>query len=474
MVVVYSILQHFTNWQHWWLGAVGKPELPEVFHTWFTAQDKWTREQVASNKSDMWVHTGLLLQQLDGLVEGYNAVAPAGANLSAYNFQVLQAVGDLLDLLSALDGDAHPDYEHMQPADIMRSFHERTHCSALVRVNGDNSDFFAGHSSWFTFESMVRVFKHYNFQLSVPHLGSGATSFSSYPGLLSSLDDFYTNYDSGLIMLQTTNNIFNKELYNLVVPQSLLAWQRVRMANQYARTGPEWAQALAFHNSGTYNNAYLVPNTKLFTPGKALPANFFTYCEQIPGEVHCADNTEYLVFGHFPSYNVPFFRDIYDKSGYAQVAARFAGNSTAEEELSGINYQMAPRAKIFRRQAGNVHDLQSFKAILRFHEFKTDPYAGGNPYAAICSRGDLASSNAAPNGCMDSKATSYELFQKRVTHAVNGPTWGKWSGADSLPAFSWDEQNGAFSSKYSHVGMPTAYATDFEEQVPGYMQWNGM
>jgi len=55
-------------------------------------------------------------------------------------------------------------------------------------------------------------------------------AFSSYPGMLSSLDDFYL-MDNGVMMTQTTNQIFDHSLYDLVVPQSLYAWQRVVAAN---------------------------------------------------------------------------------------------------------------------------------------------------------------------------------------------------------------------------------------------------
>lgn len=51
-------------------------------------------------------------------------------------------------------------------------------------------------------------------------------------------------------MLQTTNNVFNHTLYTTVVPESLLAWQRVRLANHLATDGKTWGKLLAKYNSG--------------------------------------------------------------------------------------------------------------------------------------------------------------------------------------------------------------------------------
>jgi hypothetical protein len=65
-------------------------------------------------------------------------------------------------------------------------------------------------------------------------------------------------------MLQTTNQIFNTTLYEQVVPGSLLAWQRVRVANMLASSGAEWASLVAQYNSGTYNNQYMVFDSSRF------------------------------------------------------------------------------------------------------------------------------------------------------------------------------------------------------------------
>lgn len=57
-----------------------------------------------------------------------------------------------------------------------------------------------------------------------------------------------------MVMLQTTNNVFNKELYNFVKPESLFAWQRIRVANMMANGGEEWSKVVAKYNSGITKN----------------------------------------------------------------------------------------------------------------------------------------------------------------------------------------------------------------------------
>ena len=77
------------------------------------------------------------------------------------------------------------------------------------------------------------------------------TSCSSSPlaGFLMSLDDFYL-LGSGLLMTQTSNSVFNASLFSLLSPHSLLAWQRVRLANSLAHSGEEWAHVFSKYNSG--------------------------------------------------------------------------------------------------------------------------------------------------------------------------------------------------------------------------------
>lgn len=78
-------------------------------------------------------------------------------------------------------------------------------------------------------------------------------------GSLESQDDFYV-MDSKLVLLQTTINVFNASLFDLVSPQANLAWQRVRIANMMANTGRQWYKVFKMYNSGK-----LPKNTELMS-----------------------------------------------------------------------------------------------------------------------------------------------------------------------------------------------------------------
>ena len=320
----------------------------------FIAQMEWAEAQVAKNKDDpFWQNIGYVLYQLNGLMDGAMGVMP---HLTKWDLMMLNGVGDLIDLTRALFPKDRPDINHLNQTELDNVKHESGHCSALVRVTPGFEDLFMGHSSWFYYGATNRIYKKYTFDVNKDIF---KMSFSSYAGYLESLDDFYI-MNTGLVMLQTTINCLNSTLYDYVTPNSLLAWQRVRVANRMAKTGPEWALYSMRHNSGTYNNQYMVIDTKLFQKGLPLNDNLLTVIEQMPNNVASGDQTDFLrMGGYWPSYNVPFFKSIYDVSGNAAAAAKDPINS----------YELCPRAKIFRRDAAAVNEFSQFQDILRYNDF---------------------------------------------------------------------------------------------------------
>uniref|UniRef100_A0A671MAB9 Phospholipase B-like n=1 Tax=Sinocyclocheilus anshuiensis TaxID=1608454 RepID=A0A671MAB9_9TELE len=348
-------------------------------------QDSWTRTQVKlSGKTDpLWHHVGLLVAQMDGLHAGaaYWAKSRQEKPLSMFAVQFLNGIGDLLDLIPALKRRSNSSSDSFRMPGM-------SHCSALIKMLPGYENLLLGHSSWYSYAASMRIYKHWD--LKNKHNGTSRLSFSSYPGILSSLDDFYL-LGTGLLVTQTTNNVFNSSLFSLVTPEALLAWQRVRVAHALACTGKQWAQIFCQDNSGTYNNQYMVVDLKRVSLGKQIEDWSLTVVEQIPGLVLYSDQSQALRHGYWASYNIPFHSDIYRMSGYGVMWKKYGGD---------FSYDLCPRAKIFRRDQGKVTNLDTLKYIMRYNGEK-DPYSKKHPCKSIC---------------------YYHMAQMFSAEAVNGPT----------------------------------------------------
>uniref|UniRef100_A0A8C5D6R8 Phospholipase B-like n=1 Tax=Gouania willdenowi TaxID=441366 RepID=A0A8C5D6R8_GOUWI len=439
-----QMMDHYSNM---YPQLIHKPEVLHPVQNFMMKQDQWVRQQVKLNRSSdpLWKHAGFIVAQMDGLHAGVADWAKKQGKkpLSLFAVQFLNAVGDLLDLIPALV----PDSKH-----FLRDFQlpGMGHCSALIKMLPGFENMLFAHSSWYTYAATMRIYKHWDFNMADPHAATGKLSFSSYPGFLVSLDDFYL-LGSGLMMTQTTNNVFNSTLFDAVTPHSLLAWQRVRLAHSLAHTGEEWAKTFSRHNSGTYNNQYMVVDRSRVKLGHSISEGALTVVEQIPGLVEFSDQTQALRSGYWPSYNVPFHRRIYLLSGYGEMWKQHGDD---------FSYDLCPRAKIFRRDQGDVEDLDSLKHIMRFNDYKKDPYSKGDPCKTICCRNDLNTKRPSPGGCYDTKVTDFHMAEDFRAEALNGPTT-----QDGLPPFNWDQ----FSSVV-HQGLPQFYNFSFVMMQPRLFQ----
>jgi len=92
--------------------------------------------------------------------------------------------------------------------------------------------------------------------------------FSSYPGTLQSIDDFYMTRPANLTILETTLDIYNDDLYRNLQVTSVPEWIRVIIANRLANSGREWVDKFFMYNDGTYNNEWMLIDMKQFTRGQ--------------------------------------------------------------------------------------------------------------------------------------------------------------------------------------------------------------
>ncbi|GBM34367.1 Putative phospholipase B-like 2, partial [Araneus ventricosus] len=393
-----------------------------------------------------WHHIALTLEQLHGLEDGVlNRTSGPSTNLDVMGLLLLNIQGDLEDLETVLNKKAQ------------KAFGSGS-CSALVKVLPNNKDIYFAQDAWSSYNTMLRILKKYSLQFHTI-MGAGSPivpghtySFSSYPGMIFSMDDFYI-ISSGLGAMETTIGNGNASLWKYVTTETILEWQRSIIANRLAKNGKQWVTLFSILNSGTYNNQWMILDLNKFQPGKPLQDGLLWVIEQLPGYVHSEDVTDVLrKQSYWPSYNTAYFKDIFNMSG---------GQINAEKYGDWFTYERTPRALIFKRDQGKIQDIPGMIKLMRYNDFTNDPLSRCNctpPYSAenaIAARCDLNPINGTypfgalghrQHGAIDMKLSSFELSKNYEFVAFGGPTY------DSLPPFQWSKSD--FDTKVKHYGQP--------------------
>jgi hypothetical protein len=395
---------------------------------WLEANMAFVRTESQRTEGPFWRRLNLLISQFDGLLAGAQA---GGANMNEGRLLFLNANGDLEDILRVINAvDKHKDK-----------------CSAMIKILPTGEVLF-GHTTWDSYAMMVRSLKHYDFELRGEDRIQ--VSFSSSPGVLSSVDDFYLT-DRGLGIMETTNGQYNPSLDALVTPASVLSWMRASVATQVARDAHEWARLFAIGNSGTYNNQWMAIEHRQSPP-------VLVVLEQSPGYVEWHNMTDQLrAAGYWASYNIPAFPRIYNRTG-------FAANASIKDKkpVGDYSHKTAPRAKMFHQKLAGVRSVPDFKAVLRYNNYLKDPLSRGDACIAIAERCDLneKSPQFELSGAVDAKVTTGKMAAELRFSAQFGPTF------DQQPVFRWDE---VFDPTPLHLGQPEAF--NFSWVVFGPEPW---
>jgi hypothetical protein len=447
------IYQHYWSWYAYTFGS-GNATQETINFIW----DQYEYAVKLVNENQMnpyYARLGDVLDQMRGIHDGVNQYAEPGQTLSLEQILLLEAAGDLFDIIPAVNPKLNHLSFSLSKDEYYDMYHQRVSCSALIKMNDDLTDVFVAHNTWSSYQNMLRIYKNYNFNNGLYQLSS-----SGRPGMVYSKDDFYVLPQSQLIVIETTNGILSSDMYSLITSSSLLTWQRVPMANSLAINGKTWTDIFAEHNSGTYANMWMVVDMKLFTPSIGPNSNDFLWIiEAAPGLVAKYDNTEvFLKNGNYwPSYNIPYDEEVYVQSGFQAAYEKYGDH---------YSYENSTRAKIFARDHHTVQTYDDMKRMIRYNGYAYDPLSNGDPYDTICSRKDLrtGSLKAGTNGGIDAKVSSYSRIVSAKTEsplplatAVSGPPHDD-SGA--LPVWVWSESS--FSSQV-HLGQPDKFDFDYVE-----------
>jgi len=431
-----DIFNHFHNIKDWFLFAYLDQieDYPPELFAFLQENLEWTREHANryAQTDKVWRQVSYTLSHFDGLVRGYRMASPESGeeDLSELDLWVYLSSGDLLDIVNFAAPSLRPDFSKMTIEQIQEWSILNSHCSGLFRMNDEGTEIYAGQAAWFFLGSMTRVLKTYKIHLDGDSQAAQSLTFSSYPGFSYSFDDFMAT-DTGLLVIETTNNIYDMDLYDRCSSASLLTWIRGQVATRLAHNGREWTEIFQNYNSGTYNNQWAILDAKVFDRyGKNATKDLVWISEQIPGRITSDDVTYAFIENgnYWPSLNIPFFEQLFIESGYPTVNQNDVTHT----------YDRNPRALIFARDAPAVNNLTAMQKIMRYNQFQTDELSIPldrnitDPGNAIASRYDLRAGmddpekkkNAKAFGAFDAKIALYNRDTKKYTyHFISSPTY---------------------------------------------------
>jgi hypothetical protein len=427
----------------------------------------------------------LALLQTWGVRDGYALAAEGGkASLSMPDMFLINSDGVVDELMTALGGDAEGTAlmqrssrrQHLRGRarhTIDTDYHAPTasgHCTGVVHLADGNSELYFGHTTWESFSEMTRMWKVYDFPLQ--GVAAKKISFSSYPGCISSTDDYYL-MDSGLAITETTLSIPRKQ--NYPSSQSVPDFIRIMAANRLSSSADEWVRSMVDSATGTYSSQWMVMDYKKFTPGQELPDGAFYVLEQAPGASHYEDMSGRLREKHYwASYDRAYFDEVRATTGDDAMQQRESGHPEAEL----FSKDHTPRAQIVGQTQGDITSLNAMREEMTRNKGTQEPVDEPKlqvPSFAISARSDLADTDGhinregSPDGGVDAKITSSCLFRSLTAQAISSPSH------TSLPAFRWTSTDGSeLWPGYPHEGLPNEANFDWVQVAPQEQMLNSL
>ena len=414
---------------------------PEEVHDFIEKNRISVENNVAAFVEDEWWQSiGLILEQFHGLVEGYERKTHDNTTMtmSVFDHWFFQSAGDMFDIAEMFEG-AVADTE----------YHE--HCTGMVKLTDDYSDIYFAHDAWSDFRELHGQLKEYD--LPITKFKARRLVMSTRIGKLASYDDYYLS-DAGLFVLETTLNNYNMDLYKVVVPQCVFTWLRAVHAMWTTDNGKDWAETFIRHNSGTYNNQYVIVDTNKFERGQKPTKDLLWIIEQFPGMYEMTDVTDQLVRdGYFPSINSPWHENLYEIAGYPELVASLGIYGPYRSAKEG------PRYQIMMRDAPRIKTFEDFKAFMRYNQWYRDPFAQGDAAQQIASRYDLRPPTTPYGdrkaiGDLDSKCLRLtEALTTMTIHAFASPPYENDTAEARIPPWEFDQPQFAKDCP-RHDGLP--------------------
>eukprot|EP00927_Polykrikos_kofoidii_P071749 TRINITY_DN6797_c0_g1_i1.p1 TRINITY_DN6797_c0_g1~~TRINITY_DN6797_c0_g1_i1.p1 ORF type:complete len:654 (-),score=92.44 TRINITY_DN6797_c0_g1_i1:74-1954(-) len=319
--------------------------------------------------------------------------------------------------------------------------------SAIVRrvgPLGSPEDLLAGHVTNGEYGEMLRIMKTYRL-----HFGTAVSdvTMSSYPGCVSSTDDYFVTGGGFVIMstslwLPHSGPDSRRPITSDGVPSFLKAIMATRLATQPRM----WAKIYGYLKGAGSAKQWLILDYTKFKSLQPLANDTLWMVEALPRLQRANDVTHVLrEGGFFEAHGVPHFHDI-----------RLIYGLPAEGPGT---YQEMRQAALLDKGA-TVSNLASAREVLT--EMKTSR----NEQIPIATRLDLDPSMPIPAGSIDAKVTSRCLALRLGLQARSGPPL-----TPAGEAFSWTDLDGSLSFEgWPSLGQVNSWDFPWVNVLPGEIQ----
>ena len=385
-------------------------------------------ENLDSYELKKWSYITCLTAQLEGLFMGYNSISKN--KLSIIDFILINSEGNYGDLIevakrqtSPLKGDFSTEdslkkvFNTSDIIKIWKNLTKKSHCSVILKLieDKDGIDILAGHDTWSSYSELIRTLKVYDYAFDTTSNllnKSKKLSFSSYPGVLFSGDDFYV-LDSRVTLLQTTLNVIDTFKYQdlLNFKEYIPEFIRIMSTNMMSSSGSEWVNSF----SSWGNNHLYVTQWVIIDYNRLKKNDGIVYIlDEVPGEIKSKDiTTEFLKEKYFGSFNMPYFDSSFSTLGYDKFSI-----------INKNNVEINPRKFILDNLKDKITDLESFEKIISYNGYhvKTffDDPSYNDPSNGIMARNDILDNTL--SGGIDYKVVNKDLVYKLGFKAKSGPT----------------------------------------------------
>ena len=399
-----SIYNFFMNMKDYYTSKLSAQSSLADVESWTKSNQEYVTNYTQTTDTNFQKHVSMMYALYQGMRDGYNAAIDSGKELSEDDFYLFECMNDLDDVIHSFD-EPVSNWTLSDDDNLMK----RSHSSAYVKLTPRKNELFFAHNTRSTYSAITRIQKTYH--LVTPSNTSMDLFFTSYPGLVSSGDDFFiTSHnlaisDSNLLCLNTS-------LYESMTPSGLPNWLRITAAATLATTAPEFVEYIQYNLTGTYPAQYLVVDYDLIESDSDLkdngiPANCTMLVETYPLGSASEDVASIINDdNHFAMYTVPHIDSVYELMGYKARVQENDDSSFYWSKDDSSRYNQFGNQKIL--------DLSTAKAAIRYNKYQNDNELR-NPYlnderdagSAIAARYDLREEEdgAAPNslGSIDAK-----------------------------------------------------------------------